>query len=533
MLTLDSLLYRGYFLRELPPSFTSEIFADVILNNANSLPAELGPSSSKHGQLTGHNVVRLGITRRNMFVPNPIPYLKLSRELANNWGAIQTHCQQSQISKSQPTDNTGKGRAIITTSNFDDILFFRSKLRSTSKYILKTDIAKFYPSLYSHSISWALHTKTYAKTQQRNMQLLGNQLDLCVRNCQDKQTMGIPIGPDSSLVISEIVLTATDMMLQNQFPGINGMRYVDDYEFGFQTYTDAEKVLGALQQILQSFELSINFAKTKIVDLPLPLDPMWILELRNFNFKQPPKSQRLDLVQYISKAFDLANTNQDEFVMKYAVNRLRGVTIDKSNWDLAQEFLFQCVMVEPSTFLPVLERLMDYHQKGYPIDRQKIDSVMNYQIAHNGNSSKGSEVAWALWAMIFWNVPLSGNAANAISRMEDSFVALLALDARQRGLIPTGLDTSLWETFMTDQELYGNQWLLAYEANIKNWLPSATGIDYVANDPAFGFLKSNNVEFYDPKRLSIYRPASRSGAGVIASQFSYLVQEEETEQENP
>ncbi|GEM_PF-4931988 len=113
--------------------------------------------------------------------------------------------------------------------------------------------------------------------------------------------------------------------------------------------------------------------------------------------------------------------------------------------------------------------------------------------------------------------------------MEDSFVALLALDGSQRGLIPTGLDTSLWETFMTDQELYGNQWLLAYEANIKNWLPSATGIDYVANDPAFGFLKSNNVEFYDPKRLSLYRPASRSGAGVIASQFSYLVQEEESE----
>lgn len=453
-------------------------------------------------------MVRLGITRRNMYVPNPIPYLKLSRELANNWGAIQTHCQQSQLSKSQPTDNKGQGRAIITTSDFDEILFFRSRLRATSKYILKTDIAKFYPSLYSHSIPWALHTKTIAKTQQRNIQLLGNQLDLCVRNCQDKQTMGIPIGPDSSLVISEIVLTAADMMLQNQFPGINGMRHVDDYEFGFQTYTDAEKVLGTLQQILQTFELSINFAKTKIIDLPLPLDPMWIIELRNFNFRQPAKSQQLDLVQYFSKAFDLVNTHKDEFVLKYAVARLRGVKIDKANWDFVQEFLFQCVMVEPSTFLPVLERLMDAHQKGYPIDRQKIDSVMNYQIAHNGTSSKGSEVAWALWAMIFWNVPLSGNAANAISRMEDSFVALLALDASQRGLIPTGLDTSLWETFMTDQELYGNQWLLAYEANIKNWLPSATGTDYVANDPAFGFLKSNNVEFYDPKRLSIYRPSS-------------------------
>jgi hypothetical protein len=498
------------------------------LQNQNNLPNELGPTSNISGLLTGHNVVRLGITRRNMFVPNPVPYLRFSRELANNWGAIQNHCQQSQLSKSSPTDNPKQGRAIITTSDFDDLLFFRSHLRSTSKYILKTDIAKFYPSLYSHSIPWALHGKTFAKQQKNNMQLLGNRLDLCVRNCQDRQTMGIPIGPDSSLVISEIVLTAADEMLQQQFPNINGMRYVDDYEFGFQTYTDAEKVLGSLQQILQTFELSINFAKTKIVDLPLPLDPKWIIELRNFNIRQTPKSQQMDLIQYFSKAAELANTNKDDFVLKYAVARLRGVTIDQSNWDLTQEFLFQCVMVEPSTFLPVLERLMDANQKGFPIDRTKIDKVMNYQISHNGTSSKGSEVAWSLWALIFWSVPLSDDAASAISKMEDSFVALLALDAESRGLVPSGLDTTLWETFMTDQELYGNQWLLAYEANVKSWLPSVGGVDHVSNDPAFGFLKSNNVEFYDPRRLSTYRPASRSGAGVIVAPFSYLIHEEES-----
>ena len=27
------------------------------------------------------------------------------------------------------------------------------------KYILKTDIKNFYPSIYTHSIAWALHTK--------------------------------------------------------------------------------------------------------------------------------------------------------------------------------------------------------------------------------------------------------------------------------------------------------------------------------------------------------------------------------------
>lgn len=158
--------------------------------------------------------------------------------------------------------------------------------------------------------------------------------------------------------------------------------------------------------------------------------------------------------------------------------------------------------------------------------------VSYFNVQLNGTSSKGSEVAWSLWALMFWSVPLSDEAASAISKMEDSFVALLALDTESKGLVPTGLDTSIWETFMIDQELYGNQWLLAYEANVKNWLPSVGSVDHVTNDPAFGFLKSNNIEFYDPRRLNVYRPASRSGAGVVVAPFSYLVQEDEIEEED-
>jgi hypothetical protein len=37
--------------------------------------------------------------------------------------------------------------------------------------------------------------------------------------------------------------------------------------------------------------------------------------------------------------------------------------------------------------------------------------------------------------------------------------------------------------------LYDEHWLLAYEANVKGWLPSVSGTDHVAADPNFGFLK--------------------------------------------
>jgi hypothetical protein len=55
---------------------------------------------------------------------------------------------------------------------------------------------------------------------------------------------------------------------------------------------------------------------------------------------------------------------------------------------------------------------------------------------------------------------------------------------------------------MTADALYDEYWLLAYEANYQGWLSSVGATDHVAADPNFGFLKSNNVSFYDQSRAT-------------------------------
>jgi hypothetical protein len=55
---------------------------------------------------------------------------------------------------------------------------------------------------------------------------------------------------------------------------------------------------------------------------------------------------------------------------------------------------------------------------------------------------------------------------------------------------------------MSADALYDEHWLLAYEANVKGWLPSVSGTDHVAADPNFGFLKSRKVFFYDQSRAT-------------------------------
>jgi hypothetical protein len=109
---------------------------------------------------------------------------------------------------------TWRPRHQCQSSPFDAIPVARARSRTASRYLLATDLSQFYPSIYTHSIPWALHTKSVAKAKPNDYSLLGNVLDLAMRNGQDKQTIGIPIGPDTSLVIAEAILSSVDVQLK-------------------------------------------------------------------------------------------------------------------------------------------------------------------------------------------------------------------------------------------------------------------------------------------------------------------------------
>ena len=60
---------------------------------------------------------------------------------------------------------------------------------------------------------------------------------------------------------------------------------------------------------------------------------------------------------------------------------------------------------------------------------------------------------------------------------------------------------------MSESELYGEMWLLAYEANVRQWLLAKGNVDFVAGDTSFAHLKNNNVRFYKPVRRPTRRVA--------------------------
>jgi transcriptional regulator with XRE-family HTH domain len=263
------------------------------------------------------------------------PALKLSLLTEEKWADLEALAIRSPLSLTKPI-TTHPDQAIERHTPLSDFPSRRAAVRYAARYVLKTDIARFYHSIYTHSIPWAIHSKAAAK-RDRTPNLWGNSLDKLIRDSQDGQTMGIPIGPDVSLLIAELLLSAVDEALVKR-TGVRGVRYIDDYELSFNTLADAERVRGVLQELLGDYELALNSAKTAILELPLQLQEPWVSELGHFDLRARKKGQHTDLLRYFDRAFVLARSYPAEGVLKYAVGKAANLTVLLENRLLFQDF---------------------------------------------------------------------------------------------------------------------------------------------------------------------------------------------------
>jgi hypothetical protein len=257
-MSLRTLLARGYFPKELPRPFATGSFARCV-TSARVLPGDFGKTAVKGNRLPSahtaiYSLARGGLVRRPLSICNPLHYFLLCKELAQNWGAIKLRVAGTPLAATAPVFK-GTGRAIDGRWPQSARHELAQSTRVGRRYVLQTDINRFYHSIYTHSISWALHTKTAAKAN-RTLGLLGNRIDYWIRMGQDQQTVGVPIGPDTSLVMAELIMQRCDEALLRGIPNLRGHRFIDDYELSFQTRTEAEEAFHVLDGCLADFELA-------------------------------------------------------------------------------------------------------------------------------------------------------------------------------------------------------------------------------------------------------------------------------------
>jgi reverse transcriptase-like protein len=494
----DDLLAKGFFPEELPPCFSTVSLAILATLPIGTLPTQF--NNPPDSMPCHYSFARggTGAIRRLLSIVNPVAFYALAQAIATNWTLIDTHLQGTTLSQSRPMYWPGASRAFKKLSYTNRFLVGpKARSRSSARAYLLADISQFYHSIYTHSIAWAFHTKPVAKANHGHA-LYGNRIDSLVQRGQDRQTRGIPIGPDTSLVIAESVLAEVERNILQRIPNLRGTRFVDDYELCFSDLGAAEHAMSVLQEELQKFELQLNPTKTKIASPPIRFEPDWVGDFRTFLLRTN-SGQYGDLVRFFDLITRHLEPDAEAHVAKYAASKLlrQGFVPLQTNHAVYQALLCQLLVAQPSAAKEIVGCLLVLKAGGVPIDEGLIMGSFAELIRKAAPLGHHFEISWVLYGILRLGLNIDLGTAAILSTCDNAVVALMSLNAWQLGLAPA-INTAMWATHMVTNELHDENWLLSYEARRLGWLPSVGVPDHIQVDPAFCFLRAQAVNFYQP-----------------------------------
>ena len=155
-------------------------------------------------------------------------------------------------------------------------------------HVLHTDVTDCYGSLYTHSISWALHGLANAKANRGKNDLLGNKIDAHMQASRHGQTNGIPQGSVLMDFIAELVLGYVDELITGELGGLDDfriLRYRDDYRIfansDFQTQSILKIISDKLRSIGMKLGVSKTFMSTNVVEGSIKPDKLAGIDLQD------------------------------------------------------------------------------------------------------------------------------------------------------------------------------------------------------------------------------------------------------------
>lgn len=213
---------------------------------------------------------------------NPFLYVSLTNCITEkeNWEFIINKLKEYQSDnniiccsipiKSKDKENKNKASQILKW--WEDIEQKSIELSLDFDYLYISDISNCYSSIYTHTISWALHGKDNAKSNRNDETLIGNLIDKHLRAMNNGQTNGIPQGSVLMDFIAEIILGYVDSLLGKKISDnykndshkfeYKILRYRDDYRIFVNNPQDGERILKWLTEQLMDLGLKLHTTKT-------------------------------------------------------------------------------------------------------------------------------------------------------------------------------------------------------------------------------------------------------------------------------
>jgi hypothetical protein len=432
--------------------------------------------------------------------------------------------EKNEASLSVPR-HTPDGDRALEISSHNQLEMERLTRLSGYRFVAKTDISRFYHSIYTHSVPWAFHGKEAAKKIRKfdSDEIYFNRLDYTLRQGQDGQTIGIPVGPDASRYVAELICNAIDSDFKDRCGSddIVFIRHVDDVWIGAQSHADAERALWSYRNCLREFELDINENKTHIYAANFRFTDSWPSDVASrielaVAATEHRREERLRAA--LEYAFDLSLTENDDGILKYAIRQLDRSEHDWDEWSILQPFLMRSAIHFGHTLDYVVRVLVWRKLTKDDLDEARWKAVIRTLLDRHGRLGNDSEVCWLLFAVMILKIEISDDIAIGIVRNCGalSIVAVMNLFPNAN---PAVFD-AVFEV-ISDDSSEGQMWPVFLEWGSSAWYRNVE-VKALINNDVMGALTAAGVFLFDPERLT------RVFSGVEASKFSDITRAIET-----
>jgi hypothetical protein len=370
---------------------------------------------------------------------------------------------------------------------------FRVDLSSRRETYVAADIRAFFHSIYTHAIPWALHGKSFAK-QNRGTQHYGNLIDLLCRNAQDGQTIGLPVGPDSSRLIAEVIASAIDQELGRNVEVSSRVasRYVDDYTISADSGTSGDSLIAALRQAAAAFELELNNEKSAIFSTATRHDGAWKQEVKEYVPRNSMDESQFLLFFY--RVGRMCESHPDYNVEKYALQNARAAFVKAQGWRKIQSHLIAAYRRNASLISFLVEIMILRQKSRGDVDTASFAEFIAHRIPSLAENNRSGEIIWLLFLAIRLNIRQKAQNLVLLLKLENSMIGLLVAASVKRGLIDGRIDFAGWYSSLNSDGLRTGMWLFAYESVIQRMNPSDAQT-FIEQDAYFSLLLRRGIRF--------------------------------------
>ena len=399
----NGLVGHGLFAEKIPNFLTSIeflAFTKTLIFPVNEKPKDY----VRYSSMRNINIPR------SMAIPDPFAYANQAKCLADNWDKLQNHFHNKTINNTFKVSRIHlrklKNKSVLFEMNYKNF----SKdgepehdIIIKSKYVAVADISNCFPSVYSHSISWALVGKSLARSKSKpsDKNEWFNQIDSNTRNLKHGETNGVLIGPHSSNLISEIILVAVDNELTQQ--GFKYVRNIDDYTCYVDSYEEADNFFLNLSEELKKYELTLNSKKSKTIPLPLASVKNWVTKLNHFNFTNiyivnfKEAIRVKELKGFIDFTIELMlEEDSDASILNYAIKILSNKHLGKNAKDYYIKQIHHLVLLYPYLINLLEEKVFDPHNINKSIIKIISQDIYAYGLKKKIYEACSYAIYWAI-----------------------------------------------------------------------------------------------------------------------------------------